>query len=328
MGRTRRAMLNIMDDLGEKTRELARENEERLRSEEHSRESEAFLKAFIDNSTAIIFAKDVEGRYILGNAAWERIVGLSREQAIGKTDYELFPEDLADSYRLNDLEVQNHSRVLENEEIVVVDGERRTFISAKFPIPGLDGRPKATCGMLTDITERKSVEKAIRENEKQLRTIFEGSPLGMIHMSEEGTIIDCNEKFVELMGSSRAKLIGFNSVRQGKDAAMITALSKALAGETAEYESNYTSATGGKTIPIHMKFNPVNVGQDPTEVIVTLEDISERKKVEQELKEHLEELEKFNRLTINREVKMIELKAEINALLEKAGEAGKYKIVV
>ncbi len=83
-------MLNIMDDLGDKTRQLASENEERLKSEERSRESEAFLKAFIDNSTALIFAKGIDGSYILGNTAWTRIVGKTREEAIGRTDYELF----------------------------------------------------------------------------------------------------------------------------------------------------------------------------------------------------------------------------------------------
>jgi len=132
---------------------------------------------------------------------------------------------------------------------------------------------------------------------------------------------------VELMGSSREKLIGFNSMKQGRDAAMKAALQKALAGETSEYESEYTSATGGKTVPLHMKFNPVNSGQNPTEVIVTLEDITTRKHAEKELKVKMEELERFSRLTINREEKMIQLKEAINLLLEQTGREKKYKIV-
>ncbi|PKN04779.1 MAG: hypothetical protein CVU74_05150 [Deltaproteobacteria bacterium HGW-Deltaproteobacteria-9] len=62
-------------------------------------------------------------------------------------------------------------------------------------------------------------------------------------------------------------------------------------------------------------------------IVCTLEDITERKEAEKELKERMEELERFSRLTINREEKMIQLKEEINSLLEKTGREKKYKIV-
>ena len=62
-------------------------------------------------------------------------------------------------------------------------------------------------------------------------------------------------------------------------------------------------------------------------IVCTLEDITERKQAEKELKERMEELERFSRLTINREGKMIQLKEEINSLLEKTGREKKYKIV-
>ncbi|MBF0112647.1 MAG: PAS domain-containing protein, partial [Desulfamplus sp.] len=134
-------------------------------------------------------------------------------------------------------------------------------------------------------------------------------------------------KFIDLMGSSREKLIGFNSLKQGRDEGMKAALSKAIAGETAQYEADYTSATGGKTVPLHMRFNPVNAKQNPTEVIVVLEDITDRKEAEKKMKAQMEDLEKFSRLTINREERMINLKEEINQLREELGKGKKYKIV-
>ncbi len=61
--------------------------------------------------------------------------------------------------------------------------------------------------------------------------------------------------------------------------------------------------------------------------VVTFRDITERKQAEKELHEHMEELERFSRLTVDREEKMIQLKEEINNLMEKKGQEKKYKIV-
>jgi len=142
-----------------------------------------------------------------------------------------------------------------------------------------------TVVVFRDISERKQAEEALRESEINMRTIFENSPLGLIHFSKDGTILDCNDMFVELMGSSREKLIGFNTPKQTNDEKLRAAIIRALAGETAEYEGNYTSVTGNKTISLRIKFNPTEPGTSPTEVIATLEDISERKKAEQALRE-------------------------------------------
>ncbi len=61
--------------------------------------------------------------------------------------------------------------------------------------------------------------------------------------------------------------------------------------------------------------------------VVTFRDITERKKVEAEVKEYVADLERFNRLVIGREERMIQLKEEINGLMEKLGGEKKYKIV-
>ncbi len=140
-----------------------------------------------------------------------------------------------------------------------------------------------------EIDERKRAEKTLRESESRYRVIFEKSPLGMLRFDAEGTIRDCNEKFIQFMGSSREKLIGFNTAKQSTPK-MRETIRKALAGQTAEYEDEYTSITGGKTMYLRVAFNPVNPGQSPTPVIATLEDIGERVRAEQALKESEERL--------------------------------------
>ncbi len=83
----------------------------------------------------------------------------------------------------------------------------------------------------------------------------------------------------------------------------------------------------GTAIPVEYSTTPVWKDSQVVATVVSFHDITKRKQAEKEIKEHMEELEQFSHLTINREEKMIELKEEINRLLEKTGQEKKYKIV-
>ena len=97
------------------------------------------------------------------------------------------------------------------------------------------------------------------------------------------------------MGSSRAKLIGFNTAKDSKDEKLRAALLKAISGERSEYEGYYKSVTGNKTTPLRIVFNPTEPEKSATEVIATLEDISERKRMEKELIEAINTADEANK---------------------------------
>jgi len=136
-------------------------------------------------------------------------------------------------------------------------------------------------GLSRDVSERREAEAALMESERVHRIIFENSPLGMIHFDREGNITRCNDRFVELMGSSREKLIGYNTSRQNPNPAMREAAKKALAGEESLFEDEYVSATGGRRVYLRVRFSPVDPGVNPTEVIATLEDVGEAKRADE-----------------------------------------------
>ncbi len=143
-------------------------------------------------------------------------------------------------------------------------------------------------GVITAVRSYKSEDELIR-SEHRHRVIFENSPLGMIRFSPDGRIIDLNDQFVGLMGSSREKLIGFNTARDSEPK-MRRALKKALLGEVSEYEDRYTSVTGGKSADIRVIFNPVNPGTHDTEVIATLEDVTVRNQAQKEIQDNEQRL--------------------------------------
>ncbi len=135
-----------------------------------------------------------------------------------------------------------------------------------------------------DIARRRQAEEALRQSEHRHKIIFQHSPLAIIFFDHEGAIIDCNEPFIKIMGSTREKLIGFNTARQSSPK-MRDTIKKALAGEVAVFEDEYTSITGGVTKSLRVVFNPISPEQTPSPVIATLEDITERKEAEKALLE-------------------------------------------
>ncbi len=122
------------------------------------RESEQRLLAIIDNSKAAIFLKDMEGRYLLMNHECERLFKITNDWIRGKTDYDVFPKEIADTLRLNDQQVINNGTAITLEEEVPLEDGIHTYIAVKFPLYDSEGVPYAICGISTDITERARLQ--------------------------------------------------------------------------------------------------------------------------------------------------------------------------
>ena len=120
------------------------------------------LRQIVDNSSAVIYIKDLDGRYRLVNPAFERFFQLRAEQVLGHSDHELFPAAVADALRSNDLSVASLGHSVEFEEQLVLEQRSWVYLSSKFPLFDAQGRVIAVCGISTDISERKRVEEALR----------------------------------------------------------------------------------------------------------------------------------------------------------------------
>jgi PAS domain S-box-containing protein len=133
------------------------------------RESEQRLQAILDNSTAVVYLKDVDSRFLLINRRFEELFHIARKQVVGKTNHDLFPGEWADAFRANDLKVLEQKRPLEFEEVAPQDDGTHTYISIKFPLYDSAGTVYGICGISTDITARKRAEEALRSSEETLR---------------------------------------------------------------------------------------------------------------------------------------------------------------
>lgn len=131
-------------------------------------ESEERLKSILDNSSAIVYMKDLDGRYIFVNNGYADIFKLGRESFMDRTDYDLFAADMADRFRASDVQVMHATTAMKFEEAITREQGVHTYISVKFPLLNAAGRTYAVCGFLTDITERKKMELALKEGEERL----------------------------------------------------------------------------------------------------------------------------------------------------------------
>lgn len=146
---------------------------ERKRSEEALRESQQRLQAILDYSPSVIFLKDTSGRYMHCNPPIERLCGRSRDQIVGKSDWELFSPEEAGRFTSNDRKVLEAGHPIEFEETALHPDGPHTSIVSKFPLRDAQGEIYAIGGVVTDITGRKHVEQALLVRNQQLQTLHE-----------------------------------------------------------------------------------------------------------------------------------------------------------
>ena len=146
-------------------RDVTEEKEARTKLEE----TEALLQELMDNSPAVVYVKDLAGRYIMVNQGYEEMFGLHRSDVLGRTDHEFIADkEAADEFRKNDLEVQLHGKPIQIDEKLYVEGLPRWYVSVKFPLRDSTGAIHATAGISTDITDRKKAEVAMRKLNDEL----------------------------------------------------------------------------------------------------------------------------------------------------------------
>jgi len=182
-----------------------REREARSQAEgaqEALSESETRLQAILDNTTAVVFVKDLEGRYVFTNRRYEALRGAGRGEMIGKTVYEIYSPEIADAIWAHDQEVvETRSPHEWEEQFRHPDGTSTTYLSLRFPLWDSAGLLYGVCGILTDISERKRQEEARLEELQGLRALVETSPVGVFTVeAATGTVRMVNREAERILG--------------------------------------------------------------------------------------------------------------------------------
>ena len=156
-------MANAFNDL---INEREKSEADLKQTEEALRKNQILLNSILNNSTAVIYVKNIEGKYILINRQYEKLFHVTQEEIIGKRDYDYFPKEVADELYEHDKEVMENCEVMEYEELIPHSDGTHIYISTKFPILNGGNEIYAVCGISVDITERIRQEEQLRRSQK------------------------------------------------------------------------------------------------------------------------------------------------------------------
>ncbi|KCZ71451.1 PAS domain S-box [Candidatus Methanoperedens nitroreducens] len=267
------------------------------RTEELAKANEA-LQAIINNSTAVIYVKDTQGRYIMVNRRYENLLHIKSEQIKGKTDYDIFPKEMADAVRANDQKVLQARVPLEFDEVIQQDDGLHTYIAIKFPLYDPAGIPYAVCGISTDITERKRTEQALLESEQRYRSLFENMLHGFAYckmlFDDRGRPVD----FIYLnVNSAFERLTGLKNVVGKKVTEIIPGIKESY---PELFEIYGRVALTGRPEKFEIDFKPLGIwlsisvySTQREHFVAVFDNITERKLAEEELRRSNAELEQF-----------------------------------
>ena len=166
------------------------------------------LQAILDNSTAVIYLKDRDSRYMLVNKRFEELYGTTGEKIVGKKDRQVFPSYQADAYRASDRRVLKENTAIEVEEIAREDDGDHTYISVKFPLHDEAGNVYGVCGISTDITARKLAEQALKESKDRVGQIIDSAREAFVSIDQAGDITAWNKAAEGMFGRPAAKVMG------------------------------------------------------------------------------------------------------------------------
>ena len=183
-------------------------------------------------------------------------------------------------------------------------------------------------GSIQDITERKLIMQVLMDNEEKFRTLFENAQ-DMIFLSDvNDRILDVNKRACELTGYSRDELLKMKITDlqaqeiRGQAGTLLKNDYKKYGNRVIE---NIGLCKNGSKFPVEITLSRINIARG-IRFIAIVRDVSEHKRIEQDLKEQFDTLNRINDITVDRELRMVDLKKEINALLLKAGKKEKYHI--
>ena len=250
---------------------------ERERSRKSLEESELRHRTFIESTSDMVFLKDDSFRHIIANKALCAFFGKSLEEVIGKTDFDLMPVDTAQKCRKTDTATLQKSSLLVCEEMIGL----QSYETVKFPVTLHDGKI-GVGGYIRDISIQKKAEAVLAESEQRFKWLFEFAPVAYHVLTPDGTLLDVNAKWCEMLGYTKEEVIGTSIFRYVLERERSDAQSL-FVGEkieritvTGRHERTYIAKDG--TLRIVLVSDSFTKGKDGKVVTVqtTLEDITER----------------------------------------------------
>jgi PAS domain S-box-containing protein len=189
---------------------FGRDVTDRKLAQESLLHSNSILRSVIESTPDVIFVKDIQGRYALGNSALAQFFEKPIEAIIGKDDTELFPAETAKKIIDLDRKILASSTDLNQEENLPINGEIQTFLTAKWPWYDSEGNAIGIIGISRDISDRKAIEAALQESNILFENVIESTGDSIFVKDIQGRHLLVNSRAAGIMGKPQSEIIGKN----------------------------------------------------------------------------------------------------------------------
>ncbi len=198
--RVERLVAERAADLQRAKESLEEEIAQREKIEEILRNSQALYSSLVENLPVHVLRKDLEGRFTFANQSFCRLVGLRLEEIVGKTDFDLYPADLARKYREDDRRVAEIGELFECEEENEQDGERRYVHVMKSPVRDASGKVVGTQVVFWDVTEQRRAQAALEHERYLLHALMDHLPHAIYFKDAESRFLRINRALAKSFG--------------------------------------------------------------------------------------------------------------------------------
>ncbi|MFV0443732.1 MAG: SpoIIE family protein phosphatase [Planctomycetaceae bacterium] len=164
-------------------------------------------RQILDATPAVVYVKDLQGRYQFINRQFEEIFHVQRADVIGQTDFDLFPPHLAQQFRQNDLQVTRADHPLKCQEQTEQDGVTHIYLTIKFPLRDRQGQLMSVAGISTDITEQLQLQEDLTRLYSLHTLILDSIGDGIIGIDCDGRTTFVNPVASEILGWTEEELI-------------------------------------------------------------------------------------------------------------------------
>ncbi len=291
-------------------------------------DANARLAALVESSDDAIIAKDLKGRILSWNAGAERLFGYRADEIIGKPINLLIPPELREMEEEILKLLAAGERIEQFDTVRLTKDGRSVEVSVTAsPIKDSQGLIIGASKIARDVTERKQAEEAVRRAKDEWERTFDSVPDLIAILDDRHRITRINRAMAEKLGVSPRECIGqtcYMEVHGAEAPPEICPHVQTLADGREHAAELHESHLGGDFL---VSTTPLLDDQGRmVGAVHVARDITERKRVEEELRNHVEELERFNAASVGRELRMIELKKEVNSLCARMGEPPPYSL--
>lgn len=268
----------------------------RRRAEQTLSDRAGFQRVLLDTVPVPIFVQDVLGHYVDANSAFERWMGIDRQSLFGKTVFDLAPPELADSYMAADRALLADGKPQAYEtQIRCADGTVRDVMFSKAAYCRTGGKLAGIVGAVTDISERKHAEQALRERQELFEQIFVASrAIKLLIDPSSGAIVDANPAAARFYGYplDRLRTMHIDEINTLSSEAIAAEMEAARQARRQHFLFPHRIASGEiRNVEVYSSRVQVHGRQM---LLSLVHDITERTRAEQALQRKTKELERSN----------------------------------